>query len=322
MSVSRTTSPRFSLATFAVAAMLLVTLVWGATFVIVKDAVARMPVMDFLAWRFLAAAVVMVAVHPTRLRRLDRPAVGHGVLLGLALGGGYVAQTFGLAIGTPASVSGFLTGMAVVFTPLFAGVLLRRRIGALAWLAVAVATAGLALTSLRGVSFGLGELLTLGCAVCFALHILGLSLWSRRHDSYALAAVQIGTVGVVCLAVAVGRGLAAPTPHPPAVPAHPQVWMAVAVTAVLATAVGYLVQTWAQRHVSATRIAVVMTMEPVFAALAALLYGERLGWATAVGGTMVLAAMYLIELNPRRGPEAEIAVHDLSEPPSDGPRDR
>ncbi|MQA80895.1 MAG: EamA family transporter [Streptosporangiales bacterium] len=296
--------------------MLLVTLVWGATFVIVKDAVARMPVMDFLAWRFLAAALVMVAVHPTRLRRLDGPAVGHGVVLGLAIGGGYVAQTFGLAIGTRASVSGFLTGMAVVFTPLFAGVLLRRRIGALAWLAVAVATAGLALTSLRGVSFGLGELLTLGCAACFALHILGLSVWSRRYDSYALAVVQIGTVGVVCLAVAAGQGLAATTPH-----AHPQVWMALAVTAVLATAVGFLVQTWAQRHVSATRIAVVMTMEPVFAALAALLYGERLGWASAVGGAMVLAAMYLVELDPRRGPETEIAVHDLSEPPSGEPRE-
>lgn len=293
-------------APLSVVALLGVTLVWGWTFVIVKDAVARMPVMDFLAWRFLVAALVMVAVRPWSLRRLDRRGVVHGLGLGALLGGGYVAQTFGLSIGTPASVSGFLTGMAVVFTPIFGGLLLRRRIGVIAWLAVLLATAGLALTSLRGVSFGAGEVLTLGCAACFGMHVVGLSVWSPRDDPYALAVVQIATVGVVCFAVAAGLGLTAPSPRVLTLPQGGAVWLALAVTSILATAVGYLVQTWAQRHVSPTRTAVVLTMEPVFAALAAVLYGEPLGWATALGGAMVLAAMYLVELNPRRGPEIDV----------------
>lgn len=289
--------------TLALVSMLVVTAIWGATFVVVKDAVTRMPVMDFLAWRFLAAAAVLVVLRPHALRGLGTHGWAHGGVLGLLLGVGFVTQTFGLAIGTQASVSGFVTGMYVVFTPLLAGLLLRRRIGGLAWLAVALATTGLALTSLRGLSFGTGEMLTLVCALAFAFHIVGLSVWSPRHDTYGLAVVQVGTVGVLCLAVSAGlRGGLAPLTVPP----DAQVWGALALTALLATAFGFLAQTWVQRLVPPTRIAVVMTMEPVFAALFGVLYGERLGWATAVGGALVLAAMYLVELGPRRSKNAEL----------------
>src|SRR3954464_7664026 len=141
----------------AVVVLVAVCVVWGSTFVVVKNAVERMPVMDFLAWRFAIAALVMAALRPRTLRALSPTARRHGVILGVALAAGYIAQTFGLER-TPATVSGFITGLFVVFTPLCSGLLLRRRVDRMACVAVGVATCGLALLSLRGgLSVGTGE---------------------------------------------------------------------------------------------------------------------------------------------------------------------
>lgn len=275
-----------------------ITAVWGATFTVVKDAVARMPVMDFLFVRFAVATLVLLALRPRAVRGLGRPGWRRAVLLGVALGVGYVGQTVGLRF-TSAAVSGFITGMFVVFTPLIAGLVLRRAVGAAAWAAVALATAGLGLLSLRGLAVGVGELLTLLCAAAFAVHIVGLGEWSPRHDAYPLAVVQLGTVTVL-------TGLAA-APGGLALPPDGAAWAAVGVTAVLATAAGFLGQTWAQARIPPTRAAVVLTLEPVFAGLFAVLAGERLGWRTLAGGGLVLAAMYLVELGPRRAADAEVA---------------
>jgi len=275
-----------------------ITAVWGATFTVVKDAVARMPVMDFLFVRFAVATLVLLALRPRAVRGLGRPGWRRAVLLGVALGVGYVGQTVGLRF-TSAAVSGFITGMFVVFTPLIAGLVLRRAVGAAAWAAVGLATAGLGLLSLRGLAVGVGELLTLLCAAAFAVHIVGLGEWSPRHDAYPLAVVQLGTVTVL-------TGLAA-APGGLALPPDGAAWAAVGVTAVLATAAGFLGQTWAQARIPPTRAAVVLTLEPVFAGLFAVLAGERLGWRTLAGGGLVLAAMYLVELGPRRAADAEVA---------------
>lgn len=275
-----------------------ITAVWGATFTVVKDAVARMPVMDFLFVRFAVATLALLALRPRAVRGLGRPGWRRAVLLGVALGVGYVGQTVGLRF-TSAAVSGFITGMFVVFTPLIAGLVLRRAVGAAAWAAVGLATAGLGLLSLRGLAVGVGELLTLLCAAAFAVHIVGLGEWSPRHDAYPLAVVQLGTVTVL-------TGLAA-APGGLALPPDGAAWAAVGVTAVLATAAGFLGQTWAQARIPPTRAAVVLTLEPVFAGLFAVLAGERLGWRTLAGGGLVLAAMYLVELGPRRAADAEVA---------------
>lgn len=271
---------------------------WGSTFVVVKDAVERMPVMDFLAWRFAVAALVMAAVRPGAVRRLSPAARRQGVVLGLALAAGYVTQTFGLQR-TPATVSGFITGLFVVFTPLCSGLLLRRRVSATAWAAVAVATAGLALLSLRGLSVGTGEAITLLCAVSFALHIVGLGEWSTSSDAYGLAVVQLATVAVLSIVVSAPDTLA---PPPDA-----GVWGAILLTSIGATALGFFGQTWAQAHLPPTRAAVVMTMEPVFAAVFGVAVGgDRLGPRTVVGALLVLGAMYLVELGPRKGADAAI----------------
>jgi drug/metabolite transporter (DMT)-like permease len=253
--------------------------------------------MGFLTWRFALATLIMAVVRPRAVLSLGRRGWWRGFLLGLSLAGGYVAQTYGLRY-TSAAASGFITGMFVVFTPLISGVVLRRRIPWAAWAGVALATAGLAVISLHGLHVGFGELLTLVCAFSYAVQLVGLGEWSGDHDPYALAVVQLATVAVLCTLVALPGQLR--------VPPDGGVWAAVVVTAVLATAVAFLVQTWAQSLMSATRAAVVMTMEPVFAGVAAVLAGEHLDWRVPVGGFLVLAAMYLVELGPRAGRDAEI----------------
>jgi drug/metabolite transporter (DMT)-like permease len=282
----------------ATGALLIVCAVWGSTFIVVKDAVERMPVMDFLAWRFTLAALVMALLRPGAVRRLSPAARRHGVLLGLALAAGYVAQTFGLRR-TPATISGFITGLFVVFTPLCAALLLRRKVGAAAWAAVGLATVGLALLSLHGLSVGTGEAITLLCAVAFALHIVGLGEWSSADDAYGLAVVQLATVAVVSIVAA------APDTLQP--PPDGGVWFAILLTSLAATAFAFLVQTWAQAHLHPTRAAVVMTMEPVFAGIFGVAVGgDDLTPRTVAGALLVLAAMYLVELGPRRGVDATV----------------
>lgn len=286
----------------ATAGLLATTAVWGSTFLVVKDAIASVPVLDFLGLRFTLAFAVMLAVRPKALAVLGRAGWRHGVLLGLVLGAGYMTQTFGLQTAS-ASVSGFVTGLFVVFTPLIGAVLLRQRVPGAVWVAVVLAAVGLGLISLHGLSIGRGELLTVVGAFFFALHIVGLGEWSHRHDAYALAVVQIGTVAALSLLLAVARNAAhgaGPGPHLLTLPPHPAGWMAIALTALLATAAGFFLQTWSQARMPATRAAVVLTMEPVFAGLTGVLAGETLAVRGWIGAALVLAAMYAVELRPRR----------------------
>ena len=279
-------------------ALLGVTAVWGSTFVVVKDAVRQMPVTDFLTWRFLLAALAMLLLRPRAVAALGPGGRRAGALLGLALGTGYLLQTLGLQH-TSAAVSGFITGMFVVLTPLGAAVLLRERPGWVAWFAVALATVGLGLLSLHGTAVGGGELLTLGCAAAFALHIVGLGRWAPSYDAFGLAVVQLLAVTLLCGVVAVPGGLV--------VPPSASVWGALALTSLAATALAFVVQTWAQAHLAPTRAAVVMTMEPVFGGLFAVgLAHEAFGPRAAGGAVLVLAAMLLTELGPRHGSEGAV----------------
>jgi drug/metabolite transporter (DMT)-like permease len=273
-------------------ALIGVTAIWGYTFLAVQDAVASMPVMDFLAWRFLVASTVMIVLRPTCLRSVTRLEVLRGVGLGTILGLGYIAQTYGLRY-TSAAISGFITGMFVVLTPVMSWVLLRHKTNRNTWMVVALATVGLALLSLKGWSVGIGELLTLGCAVFFAIHIVFLGEWSSQYKPYPFSLLQIGTVAIISLIAATPGGIV--------VPPSPGVWAVVGITGVLATAVAFFVQTWAQSLVSATRAAVVMTMEPVFAGLfAVVIGGTQLTLRTLGGAACILAAMLIINLRSGR----------------------
>lgn len=292
-------SPRLgSGGTLPTLALLAVTACWGSTFFLIHDLLRRVPVLDFLSVRFAIAAVVLVAVAPKSVLRLSRAARGHAVVLGLVYGLAQVLQTTGLEI-TPASVSGFITGMYVVCTPLLAAPILRQRIGWSAWLAVAMSAAGLAVLSLRGLSIGSGEALILASAVLYALHIVGLGAWSRPQDAFGLSVVQMVVIAVVTAVATAPNGVVLPD--------RPADWASVVYMAVAAGSFAILAQTWAQAHLAPTRAAIVMTMEPVFAAVFAVLFGgESTTWRLLLGGGLVLAAMYVVELTPRRPVEGEV----------------
>ena len=272
----------------ALAAMVAVTAIWGSTFIVVQDAVSQMPVMDFLGVRFTVAAVAMFALRPTCLRGMTRQGLMHSTVLGVVLGLGFITQTYGLQH-TSASVSGFITGMYVVLTPIISWALVKRKTGLHIWLAVALATIGLGLLSLRGWSMGTGELLTFLCALFFALHIVGLGEWAAKHNTYGLAFLQITVVALISMVAATPGGIT--------LPPNTMVWGVVILTAVFATAVGFLIQTWVQTLISPTRVAVTMTMEPVFAGLfAVIIGGDYLTARIIIGAACVLVAMFITNL--------------------------
>jgi drug/metabolite transporter (DMT)-like permease len=237
-------------------------------------------------------------VAPRALGRLSRQARRQAVVLGCLYGVAQILQTAGLAE-TPATVSGFITGMYVVATPVFAALLLHSRIGRLTWLAVVLSIVGLAVLTLGGLSVGYGEALILVAAMIYALHIVGLGAWSESQDALGMATVQLIVIAVICTLATAPNGIV--------FPAGAGDWASVVYMAVVAGAAAMIGQTWAQAHLPPTRAAIIMTMEPVFAAFfAVLLGGESLTVRMILGGLLVLAAMLLAELAPRRRVEAEV----------------
>jgi drug/metabolite transporter (DMT)-like permease len=290
---------RGNLATILLIAL---TAVWGSTFFLIRDLVVHVPPVDFLSVRFSLAAAVMVAVFWRPLRTLTRRQVGVGTVLGVLYGLAQILQTQGLAT-TPASVSGFITGTYVVLTPVFMAVLLRERVPGTTWGAVTLATAGLALLSLNGLSVGVGEGITLLAAAFYALHIVGLGRWSGHDIAIGLTVVQMVVIALICTVGALPGGIT--------LPSGLGQWAPVLYMVVFASIGSLWVQTWAQAHLSATRAAIIMTMEPVFAAgFAVGLGGEALTSRMLVGGALVLAAMYAVELLARRKP-GEVPVEAL-----------
>ena len=282
----------------ATAALLGTTAAWGSTFFMIKDLLDRVPTLDFLAVRFTIAGLVMLAIAHRAVFGLDRRTVRQALIVGLIYGVAQILQTAGLAH-TAASVSGFITGMYVVCTPLLAAVLLKTRITAMTWGAVALATAGLAVLTLNGVSVGYGEALTLVAAMLYALHIVALGAWSTARDALGMSVVQLLVIAVICLVATAPDGLVLPD--------NGRDWAAVVYMALVAGALGLLAQTWAQSQLSPTRTAIIMSMEPVFAAFfAVLLGGEEVALRMVLGGAMVLAAMLLVELSPGRQVEGEV----------------
>jgi drug/metabolite transporter (DMT)-like permease len=294
----------------AVGVLLAATVAWGGTFVVVKSAVSHTSVANFLAWRFLIAGGLLAALRPRSLMQLGRRDLRRGAVLGLVLAAGYLVQTLGLRH-TTAAISGFLTGLQVVFTPVLAWVLLRHQIRPRVWLATVIALGGLGVMSLRGFSLSGGELLTVASAAIFALQVIGLSEWSTPANAYGMATAQLLTVAA-CSSLAT-------LPTGPHLSASAGVWGAIIGTAVLATSFAFVAQSWAQSRLSAARAALVLTMEPVFAALTAWAAGGTIGVLVLIGGALVLAAMLLVELAEGRDHTGLAASSATRQTSDDGP---
>jgi len=268
-------------------ALLAVAAMWGISFVWMKDILDQQDVYSFLTSRFIFAALAMIIIKPKVLKLFTKELVSKGFIIGLALGSGYIFQTLGLDRTTPA-ITGFITGLYVVITPLIAALLLKERVTLKMWGFILLAVVGLAVLSVQGWSVGIGEFLVFISAILFAVHIIMLGAWSKNFDAYALTVMQL----IGCAFLSAGINGFNPPPDT-------QVWAVVIFTAVFATAIAFVIQTWSQARISTTKVAVILTMEVVFAALFSFAYGmEPFTLRLAIGGTLVLIAMLAI-VQPR-----------------------
>jgi drug/metabolite transporter (DMT)-like permease len=272
----------------ALVALVAVTAVWGVTFVQVKDAIELYPLFAFLAVRFAIAAATLALPARDRIRGLGQGGLVAGVVLGLLVAAAFGLQTAGLER-TTVSSTGFITGLYVVLTPLFALLLFRQRVGLAVWLGVALAIVGLALLSGIDAGSATGDLLVLASAVATALQILMVERYATRFDALGLTFVEMASafVGFLLIALALGDL---------DVPRGWTVWGALLVTGIFSSALGYLIQIWAQQRISATRIALVFSLEAVWAGLFGyLLADDRLGLTGWGGCALILAGIIVAE---------------------------
>jgi drug/metabolite transporter (DMT)-like permease len=286
--------PRYSRA--AELALVAIAAVWGLTFVMVQDAIEELPPMAFLAYRFVPAGLLVAVFARRALRSLGPDGWSAGLVMGVFLTAGYVFQTLGLEH-TSASNAGFITGLFVVLTPLFGLVIFRIPVGRVAWAAAGLSAFGLFLLSGAGGDASLrGDGLVFGCACAFAVHILVTERAVRRYDVAALVAVQLTFCGLVCLVVA---GLLGDLEAPRGA----TVWSALLVTSLVASALGFIVQSYAQRTISSARTALILAAEPVFAGLFGyLLQNDRLSAVGWTGAALILVAIVAVDAVPRLRP--------------------
>ncbi len=275
-------------------ALVLNTLIWGSTFIVVKEALAEVSTLVFLALRFSLASVALWLLFRRRLKGASPAAWRAGVLCGVFLFSGYAFQTFGLLF-TTAPKSAFITGISTALVPLLAAAVYRVRPGHMELVGVAVAMFGMGLMTLGSGETGAmngGDLLTLGCAVAFAAHIVTLGHYSGEIGFEVLAVAQVA----VCAAMSLGLFWWVEVPR---IAWRPGVAAAVLLTGLAATALAFTIQAWAQQYTTPTRTALIFTLEPVFAwATSYLVAGETLSGRGAAGALLILGGVLLVEMKP------------------------
>ncbi len=280
---------------FAEMVLVTVTIFWGGTFPLVKDAIEEIPVMAFLWIRFaLAALLLFFWAGPYSILHLGREGWRRGIALGALLFFSYAFQTFGLALTSSANAA-FVTGLNIVWVPILAGPLLSKPAAPGSRVGVACALVGLfMLTYQQPWRINAGDVLVLVCSMFVAFHILGLDAWTHGHNGRALAFVQIFTMAVLSLT---GSLLFEPVTWPRAW--TPTVYWAVIICSVFATVYAFWAMTVFQKRTTPTRAALIYTLEPVFGALMATLYaGERLSAVAWTGGALIVAGMMVAEAWP------------------------
>jgi len=303
--------------TFADLSLLFVALIWGATFVLVQNAISFLEPLSFNAVRFTTAAVLLgfwlVVFEREQLKKLDKKLMMSGMMLGFFLFIGYAFQTLGLLY-TTSSKAGFITGLSVVLVPLLMIAVLKQRPGINSIAGVAAATAGLYLLTMSDVSsLNIGDGFVLICAAGFALHILFTGKYSSSYPTLLLTTVQIATAAILSAISAVFSEDWRRSFNPEIIFSG-KVVMALLITSVLATALAFFIQTNFQKHTTATRVALIFAMEPVFAAIAAFFWAdERLTSSALIGCGLIFAGMVFAELPPQRFENLLRKIHPKKE---------
>jgi drug/metabolite transporter (DMT)-like permease len=272
-------------------ALVLVAAMWGLAFVLMVDPIERQGINDFLSFRFLFATLFLILIRPRVIGSLSLPLITKGGVAGTFLGLGYIFQTLGLSLTTPA-ITGFITGLYVVITPIFSIFFLRSKIATIGWIAVMLATSGLLVLSFNGLEVSWGAIAVFISAVFFAAHIITLGAWSKEFDTYSLTTMQLATCALITTVAAIPGGVRGPVGS--------NGWFVVLFTALFATVLAFIVQTWAQSIISTTTVAVLLTTEVLFAAIFSVATGtESLTTRLVLGGVLVTAGLYLILLTDR-----------------------
>ena len=291
------TTPAVSTRFKADLALAACTLVWGATFVLVKSALHDASVFAFIATRFVISTVLMALIFQRALKKTTRAEIRAGATLGLLMFSGYVFQTLGL-LGTTPSKAAFITGSSVVMVPILHGLFWRSRIGAWVWAGAASALAGLYLLTVPKsglTALNHGDLLVGVCAVSFALHILFVGQFSPKYSTGALSFHQVAATAALSL---IALPIVTLTHWEPfRFRVTPELLLALVITAAFATAFAFSVQVWAQKLTTPSHTAILFSLEPVFAGLTSFLFfGERLSTRALIGAALILAGIILAEM--------------------------
>jgi len=288
-------------------------LIWGTTFVVIKDALADISVILYVAIRFMLAAVIMAAIYWRAVRALNWRTIGAGAQIGFFMFGGYMFQIGGLKFTTP-SKAAFITGMFVIFVPIFLAIFGQRRIGRWIWLGAAAALAGLYFLTVPAEGFGAlnrGDPIVFGCAIMFALHLISIGRYVGRYSVAALSFLQVATTGLLsALALPVAAAAGWQRPH---IEWTGYVVFTILLTALGATVLCFSLQTWAQQCASPSHAAILCSLEPVFAAFTSLLVGgEHLTSRVLAGAALIFGGILLAELKGGTAPAASESLAPVS----------
>ncbi len=276
--------------------LLIIVIIWGSTFALIKGVIDTIPPYTYLAYRFLLAALILVVIFWKRLKKLNIMILKKGSLIGIFLFLGYTLQTVGLKY-TTATKAGFITGFSVVLVPIISFLLLKEKVSRDSVIGVALATLGLWFLNYNSsFSFNLGDFLVLLCAFSFAMHIISVGLFSKKLDYVLLAITQITVVFVLSLFMALIFERSA---------IHfsysSDIWWSILITGIFATALAFYMQNRFQRHSTATKTAIIFSGEPLFAAIFAyILIGEKVGLIAWAGGLLIIFGMIISQKESRR----------------------
>ena len=274
--------------------LLSVTIFWGSTFIIVKKSIEQMPTFAFLSIRFWISSILLAIIFFPRLKNLNKETLKDGVILGIVLFLAYAFQTVALQYSS-ATVVGFLTGLNVIFTPIFSAVLLKKIPRIYSQIGAVLSFLGVTLMSLNDtLTLSTGEILTIICAVFVAIQIILTDRYSRKHDTFLLTVVEITTMSVLATIVSLAK-------EPYLIPKHWNTYLIFSflITAVFATVYAFVIQNTAQKYTTPTKTAIIFIMEPVFSAIFSyLLGGEVLSLRAYIGAGIMFLGLFVSEVGP------------------------
>lgn len=271
--------------------LLMITVFWGASYILTKLALDVLQPFNLTAVRFIIAFLVSALVFYKQILKADKTTIKYSLALAVILLGVFASMTFGLKY-TTASNAGFLVSLSVVFIPILASIFLKQRIERKVLVGVCIAPIGIALLTLNSrLSVNSGDILCIICALLFAVHVVATGVFTQRVDSIALGVLQLGFVGFLSLLVSIFTEVVM-------LPNTAVSWISILSLSILCTAVGYIVQTTAQQYTSATHTGLILSLEPVFSAVFAyMVLGEVLSIKGYMGAAILLSSVLIAEVD-------------------------